>query len=196
MQAGGRNLRHPIVRYALALAIIVVAGLLRGALGSQFPGVVPFATFFPAVLIATLLGGLGPGLLATLLSALVSWFFWLQPGAPLASPEAAVPVNLTLFVLASLGLVATAEAARRYHGRSLAAERRLRAAEDLALDGFGILEAVRDRSTPSSISDGSMPTRPWPSRCTAPRTTWSAAGCSSSCPASGAIRRCSRATSP
>ena len=137
-------MRHPIVRYALALAITAVAGFLRAALGSQFPGVVPFATFFPAVLIATLVGGLGPGLLATLLSALLSWFFWLQPGAVLASPEAAAPVNLILFVLACLGLAATAEAARRYHDRSLAAEGRFRAAGDLALDGFGILEAVRD----------------------------------------------------
>ncbi len=138
-------MRHPIVRYALALAITAVAGLLRGALGSHFPGVVPFATFFPAVLIATVLGGPGPGLLATVLGALLSWFFWLHPGAALASPEVAVPVNLALFGLACLGLVATAEAARRYHDRSLAAERRVRAAEDLALDGFGILEAVRDR---------------------------------------------------
>jgi len=63
-------LRHPIVRYALALAAVCGAGLLRELLGSQFSELVPFATLFPAVLIATLLGGLGPGLLATALSAL------------------------------------------------------------------------------------------------------------------------------
>ena len=138
-------MRHPIVRYGLALAAVCVAGLLRGLLGSQFPGVVPFPTLFPAVLIATLLGGVGPGLLATLLSALWAWFSWLQPTAALAPPSAAMSVNLALFVLVSLGLVATAEAARRYHDRSLAGERRFRVAQELALDGFGILEAVRDR---------------------------------------------------
>jgi PAS domain S-box-containing protein len=138
-------LRHPIVRYGLALAAVCGAGLLRGLLGVHFPGVVPFATFFPAVLIATLLGGLGPGLLATALSALWAWFFWLQPPAALAPPTAALSVNLALFVVVSLGLVAAAEAARRYHDRSLAGERRFRAAEELALDGFGILEALRDR---------------------------------------------------
>jgi PAS domain S-box-containing protein len=137
-------LRHPIVRYGLALTAVGVAVLLRGLLGSQFPGVVPFPTFFPAVLIATLLGGVGPGLLATLLSALWAWFSWLQPTAALAPPSAAMSVNLALFVVVSLGLVATAEAARRYHDRSLAGERRFRAAEELALDGFGILEALRD----------------------------------------------------
>jgi PAS domain S-box-containing protein len=138
-------LRHPIVRYSLAFAAVGVAGLLRALLGAQFPGLVPFATFFPAVLIATLLGGLGPGLLATVLSALWAWLFWLHPAAALAPPAAAISVNLALFVIVCLGLVTTAEATRRYHDRSLAGERRFRAAEELGLDGFGILEAVRDR---------------------------------------------------
>ena len=137
-------MRHPIVRYGLALTIVAVAALLRGALGLKFPGVVPFATFFPAVLIATLLGGLGPGLLATGASALLGWHFWLQPDAALAPPTAAPLVNIALFVLACLCLVGAGEATRRYHARSLAAERRFRMAEDLAFDGFGILEAVRD----------------------------------------------------
>ncbi len=137
-------MRHPVVRYGLAAAVVVVAGLLRGALGAQFLGLVPFPTFFPAVLIATLLGGLGPGLLATFLSGLLCWFFWLHPTAALVSPAAAVPINLALFTVACLCLVGTAEATRRYHDRSLAGERRFRAAGDLALDGFGILEAVRD----------------------------------------------------
>ena len=138
-------MRHPIVRYGLALAAVGVAGFLRGLLGAQFPGLVPFAPFFPAVLIATLLGGLGPGLLATALSAVWAWLLWLQPPAALAPPGVAAVVNLTLFVIVCLGMVATAEAARRYHDRSLAGERRFRAAEDVALDGFGILAAVRDR---------------------------------------------------
>jgi len=137
-------LRHPIVRYGLALAAVGVAGLLRALLGTQFPGLVPFAAFFPAVLVATLLGGLGPGLLATGLSAAWAWLLWLQPPAALTPPGATAAVNLTLFLVACLCLVATAEAARRYHDRSLAGERRFRAAEEVALDGFGILAAVRD----------------------------------------------------
>lgn len=137
-------MRHQIVRYAIALCVTALAAGLRGLLGSQFPGVVPFATFFPAVLIVTLLAGLGPGLLSIGLSALLSWHFWLQPAAEAAPPTAAVAVNLALFVLASLLSVATAEAARRYYNRTLRNERRFRVAEDLAMDGFGILEAVRD----------------------------------------------------
>ncbi len=134
------------MRYGLALAAVAVAGGLRALLGGEFPGLVPFATLFPAVLIATLLGGLGPGLLATALSAVWAWLLWLQPPAALAPPSAAIWVNLALFAVVCLGIVATAEAARRYHDRSLAGERRFRAAEELAVDGFGILTTVRDRT--------------------------------------------------
>jgi PAS domain S-box-containing protein len=144
-------LRHPIVRYGVALGLTVLAASLRAVLGAEFPGLVPFATFFPAILIAALLAGLGPGLLAIGLSTFLAWFFWLQPEAEIAPPTAAVTLNLALFVLASLVSVATAEAARRYHDRSLASERRFRAAEDLAFDGFGILESVRDPQ--GAISD-------------------------------------------
>ena len=140
----GMRVRHPIVRYGLALAITVLAGILRGALGALVSGLVPFATFFPAVLASTLVGGIGPGILSTLLSALWAWYFWLPPFAELAPPTTAAGVNLVLFALACLVLVATAEAARRYYGRSLAGERRFRAAEDLAADPMGILETVRD----------------------------------------------------
>jgi PAS domain S-box-containing protein len=142
---GGRTaLRDPILRYGVALCVTALAAILRGVLGAHFPGLVPFVTFFPAVLAVTLLAGLGPGLLATSLSAYLAWFFWLQPAGEVPPPATDVTLNLILFVLASVLLVVTAEAARRYHGRSLAGERRFRAAEDSAFDGFGILEAVRD----------------------------------------------------
>jgi K+-sensing histidine kinase KdpD len=126
---GGRTeLRDPILRYGVALCIAALAAILRGVLGAHFPGLVPFVTFFPAVLAVTLLAGLGPGLLATGLSAYLAWFFWLQPAAELPPAATDVTLNLILFVLASVLLVVTAEAARRYHGRCLATERRFRAA--------------------------------------------------------------------
>jgi PAS domain S-box-containing protein len=144
-------LRHPVVRYGVALCITLLAAILRGVLGAQSEDLVPFLTFFPAVLAATLIAGLGPGLLSIGLSAFLAWFFWPQPAAEPAIAGAAVSLNLTLFVLAALALAAAAEATRRYYDRSLVGERRFRAAEDLALDGFGILEASRDPA--GAISD-------------------------------------------
>jgi PAS domain S-box-containing protein len=139
-------LHHPITRYGLALGVVAVAAALRAVLGMQFPGLVPFVAFFPAVLVVTLLAGLGPGIAATGLSAFATWLLWLRPTTDLALSDAAASLNLVLFVLACLALVATAEAMRRYHERSVADERRFRAAEDLASDGAAILEAVRDPS--------------------------------------------------
>ena len=39
----------------------------------------PFMVFFAAVIVAAWFGGLGPGLLATALSTLLSWYFFLSP---------------------------------------------------------------------------------------------------------------------
>lgn len=56
-------------RYVLALLLTVAAVLLRLAMAPVLPPTgFPFLTFFPAVVLAALYGGLGPGLLATGLS--------------------------------------------------------------------------------------------------------------------------------
>jgi PAS domain S-box-containing protein len=57
---------------------------------------VPFITFFPAIVLATLIGGLWPGVLATALSALAAWHFFL-PAADVGEREAIV----ALFVFVS-----------------------------------------------------------------------------------------------
>jgi PAS domain S-box-containing protein len=64
--------------YGIAIAAVVVAGLIRYLLEGLLIGV-PFITFFLAVIIAAFFGGLGPGLLAILLSALTSVYFFMQP---------------------------------------------------------------------------------------------------------------------
>jgi PAS domain S-box-containing protein len=62
-------------RYATALVTVVVAYIVRYTLvqrlGFSMP---PFITFYPAVMLVAVLGGLGPGLLSTALCALVSEF--------------------------------------------------------------------------------------------------------------------------
>ncbi len=84
-------------RYGLALVFFVVA------LGSRFELVnvlpdrgFPFLTFFPAVLLATYLTGLGPGLLAAGLSFLAAWLFFIQPDRSVALTGADM-VALTFF---------------------------------------------------------------------------------------------------
>jgi PAS domain S-box-containing protein len=69
------------------------------------PGVVPFVTFFPAVLIATLLWGTGSGLLALALSALLGSYLWLAPRHSFALASAGEIASLAIFVVASGFLV-------------------------------------------------------------------------------------------
>jgi len=77
----GRSLRRgyliAILGVALALSLRLV---LRPALGNASP----FLLFTPAVAIAAIYGGLGPGALATFLSTLLgSHFFLISPGEPI-----------------------------------------------------------------------------------------------------------------
>lgn len=70
--------RHRAVRYGAAVLFVVLSTLTRFLLEEQLRSLV-FFTYFPAVAVAGWFGGLGPGLLATLLSALAVDFFWMEP---------------------------------------------------------------------------------------------------------------------
>jgi len=76
--------QNPFAAYGLALLLVAVAVLVRGFVG-QYVGVQVFTTFYPAIIIAALIGGLWPGVLATVLSAVAAWYlvipqFFIRPG--------------------------------------------------------------------------------------------------------------------
>src|SRR5437867_1063946 len=67
-------------RYGIGLVIVGIAVVGRLALNSVWGGPeLPFITFYPAVMVAAWLGGFGPGLLTTFLSAALADYFWLSP---------------------------------------------------------------------------------------------------------------------
>jgi hypothetical protein len=69
--------QHPWLALGIALAIFLFAFLLRFSMGEVMKDV-PFITLFPAILLATLIGGLEVGLIVTALSGLVAWY-WFVP---------------------------------------------------------------------------------------------------------------------
>ena len=73
-----------LLRPMVALGCVALALALRTALGLVDPGIVPFATLYPALVAAALLGGLVPGMTALVIGCWV-------PGDPaavaLASPS-------------------------------------------------------------------------------------------------------------
>ena len=87
-------------RYLIALATTLVGTLLRLALsGLWAPLEFPFITFFPAVMVSAWLGGFGPGLLTTLLSAIIADFFWLEPAHTFAIANLSDAAALLIYVL-------------------------------------------------------------------------------------------------
>jgi len=88
------------VRYAAAPILVGLAFLVREALASILPGQSIFLFFVPPVLLAAWIGGLGPGLLTTLLS-LVSALFLISD-APQISPP--ILISAAAFFVIGIGV--------------------------------------------------------------------------------------------
>ena len=83
---------------AAVVAALLIQWLLIPAFGVN-ANVSPFMVFFAAIIIAAWFGGLGPGLLATALSTLLSWYFFLSPQLSFAVVSFGQALRLIVFVL-------------------------------------------------------------------------------------------------
>src|SRR5262249_60245635 len=101
-----------------------LAGLLRLALFGLVRNRVPAATFFPAIILGAYIGGVRPGLLATLLSAAALNYFLTEPLYTFKIGDDADSYALGLFVLTGVVLSALAESRLRSQRRAAATERR------------------------------------------------------------------------
>ncbi len=129
-----------LLGYVLALAATGLAVLATGALE---PLIGPrFAVFFVAVMLAAWRGGLGPGLLATLLSVAAFDYFFLPPVGVLNLED---PTDLVL--LAVYGGAATLISF--LSGRAVAEARRARVAAEEASRAREQLQAILD-----GVADG------------------------------------------
>lgn len=111
-------MRRPVLRYALAVAVVAAAALLRWA----FPGILagtPFLAFYPAVVAAAIFGGFWPGLLATIGSALCVDVLFTAPYGWFSLNDPVEMVRLAIFVAGGAGISAIA-------GMSKAAQTRQR----------------------------------------------------------------------
>jgi len=93
------RLPHSALRYGFAVLIWGIALAGRFALADVLPPVgYPFLTFFPAVVLATFLGGFGPGLLATVLSTLAATYYFVPPVGSFALGSTADLIAVVFFV--------------------------------------------------------------------------------------------------
>ncbi|HZT51213.1 MAG TPA: ATP-binding protein [Stellaceae bacterium] len=121
--------------YVVAGLIVAVATVLRLAV-APWVGSMPFVTFFPAVIVTTLLCGSAAGLLATALSVLSTWLLILPPEASYLLDD-----RYALFGVGSVSIAAVV-AAMRAAGTQV---RRLNDALGVSEAQFrGLLESAPD----------------------------------------------------
>jgi PAS domain S-box-containing protein len=110
--------------YGVAVLATAVCLLLRWPLQPVLGESVPHMTFFPAVMIAAYYGGLWPGLLATILSAVAANSFRTAENRFLHLPGVLDVPALILFVLTGAIISVVTESLHRSRRRVAASERR------------------------------------------------------------------------
>lgn len=94
-----RTSRPALLPYVAAILIVLAAAAVQvvfsGACGTR----APFVTFYPAVMIAALVGGFSAGMPATDLPALLASLLMLKPaGSPHISDRADLPSLIVFFM--------------------------------------------------------------------------------------------------
>ena len=132
-------------RYVVAVGALTAALLFRYLVRDSLGLKVPYLQFYPAIIVAAWYGGLGPGVLSTILSTLAAMYFFLPPTGP-AVGEASDQLSLGVFV--ATGLVISwlnhrlhlAEAAQRMAASTATARaERLDAILNTTVDGIIVI---------------------------------------------------------
>jgi two-component sensor histidine kinase len=104
---------NSVEAYVFAILLSGVAGLLRWGIEQLGSEVTPFATFYPAVLFAALVGGFWPGLLVVVCGALISWWAFLPDLYPFNNLRTGQELNLLAYFFAALVVAWGADRYRR-----------------------------------------------------------------------------------
>jgi PAS domain S-box-containing protein len=111
-------------RYALSVLAVSAGYAVRIGLeewGGH--GLPTFVTFYPAVMVAALLGGVGPGLLATAVSAVIADIWIMMPSGQLWTTAPVDRVAIVLFCGMGLFMTAVAELYRGTRAKAAAFDR-------------------------------------------------------------------------
>jgi PAS domain S-box-containing protein len=111
-------------RYLIAVALVLVGAGLRIVLYRMSGNPLPYMTFFPVVIAVSLFAGIEAGLIATLLSMVVTIVISTRVVSAMhaSAPTSVIdPVGLTIFAFINIGVVYLSGAARRGRDRAEAA---------------------------------------------------------------------------
>lgn len=129
------------IAYGVAVLATAVSLLLRLPLVPWLGYHAELMTFFPAVIVSAYLGGLGPGLVATVLGAAAGDFFFIEPRYSFAIATTGSAYGMGLFVLTGAVISGVMESMHRSRRRIATSERRY--AVTLASIGDAIIATDR-----------------------------------------------------
>ena len=130
--------QYPFVAYGFALLMVALAVFTRWLVGGYTGVQIPFITFYPAIIIAALIGGLWPGILATVLSSVAAWYLFIP--SSFAWPSQHEIVQLLLFTFISGLDVAIAVLLTKLIERLILQQRNIRILLESAPNGFVLVD--------------------------------------------------------
>src|SRR5947207_8816001 len=106
---------HAALRYGVAALAVLLAAALHDAFEAYWGGRMPFLTFYPAVMGVAWFAGAGPGILATVLSSVLSARIWM---AVHGSDGASVGYLIALGLFVATGISVSLLVAARDRARA------------------------------------------------------------------------------
>lgn len=116
-------------RYLVAVALVFTAMAVRMVFLKELANTLPYLTFYPAITVAALYGGLNPGLVATVLSALIADYFIIEPGGIMIWKTVDI-VSMSYFLLSSALISGVTETMHRFRLRAQEADTLARLADE------------------------------------------------------------------
>jgi len=131
--------RNPIAAYGFALAMVALAVLVRWIVGEYVGAQIPFITFFPAIVIAAIIGGLWPSIVATVLSTVAAWYLFIPPYFSWSLGEREL-VQLLMFIVVDGVMVAMIVLLDALVERLILQQRNIRVLLESAPSGFVLVD--------------------------------------------------------
>lgn len=147
------NLPRRLASYGAALVVPIIAFALREFLAHRFPGQMPpFITLYPAVVVVAILCGFAPGVVATIVSALIAAYWAIAFNSIFSLSPAGGALALAVFVVTGIAISLLAELHQRARSRAAVydkevslrdTESALRRYELLASQGLDVILFIR-----------------------------------------------------
>ncbi|MGN6390713.1 MAG: DUF4118 domain-containing protein, partial [Gemmatimonadales bacterium] len=136
----------PARTYGVALASVFVATVLRWLLQPALGPNLQFITYFPAVFVTAVLGGLQPALIATALSLFLAEYLFFLPAEGFNFHDTSALTGLLLFGVTSVGIGWLGQARLRGLARARQAAQEAQRQEQLAGEAEATYRALAELS--------------------------------------------------